>query len=412
MKLLHSSAFYESLGMPNISEVYHITPSINNHYPYLLNKLIELDEIEIIDKPSDDHYLIHLSYYKVASWFYNRSRFKPEIFASPKNVGSVAENLLPDTLFNDLKNGRATLLISNDVDTIMIPQVLNMLSAFLAYGVPKKSMIYTDSNPYVERILLKHGYKGFYYNWVNELFSVSESYIEETTQSINSLVIREKKFLFFGGKPRPHRVDFLDKCINTLPNFEDNSFISIGLNSKVGKRSLDLNDEWHGEVVEKSTDGFYTPWDTTYDTVYTDYHNQSYWNIAPGTFFEYEPYRISVNEKQFKSIVAMQPFIFLAEPRMLEFVKSLGYKTFSKWIDESYDDTLDDVARMNKIVHEVEKLNNLSYSDMSVMLKDMLPVLTHNIELYMSITKQNTVKSKLLSNLKRLSTGEIDGFKS
>ena len=93
-------------------------------------------------------------------------------------------------------------------------------------------------------------------------------------------------------------------------------------------------------------------------------------------------------------------------------VKSLGYKTFNKWIDESYDDTLDDVARMNKIVHEVEKLNNLSYSDLSAMLKDMLPVLTHNIELYMSITKQNTVKSNLLSNIKRLSTGEIDGFKS
>ena len=98
----------------------------------------------------------------------------------------------------------------------------------------------------------------------------------------------------------------------------------------------------------------------------------------------------------------MQPFIFLAEPKMLEFVKSLGYKTFSKWIDESYDDALDDVTRMNKVVHEVEKLNTLSYSDLSAMLKDMLPVLTHNIELYMSNAKQNAVKSNLLSNLKRL----------
>jgi len=406
MKLLHSNAFYESFDMPDRSQIYHLSPSINDHYPYILNKLIELDEIEKIDKPSDDHYLIHLSYYRVGSYFYNRSRFDPTDFDSPKNIGSVAEGFLPEQLYDDLKNERATLLITNDVDTVNVPHVLNMLAAFLAHGIPKRSLIYVDSNPYIEKILLKHGYQAFYYNWVNELFDVSESYIEETTQSIDSLVLREKKFLFFGGKPRKHRVNFLDRCINTLPNFEDNSFVSIGLNNKVGKRSLDLNDEWHGQAVAKSTDGFHTPWDTTYKNVYTDYHSQSYWNIAPGTFFDYEPYRISVNEKQFKSIVAMQPFIFLAEPKMLEFVKSLGYKTFSKWIDESYDDTLDDVTRMNKIVHEVEKLNNLSYSDLSVMLKDMLPVLTHNIELYMSIAKQNTVKSNLLSNLKRLMLDE------
>ena len=402
MKLLQGSAFYESFGMPNRSEIYHITPSVTNHYPYLLNKLIELDEIETIDEPANDHYIIHLSYYKVASYFHNRRRFDPKDFASSKNIGFVAEGFLPNRLLNDLKNGKATLLISNDVDTIMIPQVLNMLAAFLAYGVPKESMIYTDSNPYVERILLKHGYKGFYYNWVNELFTVSKSYIEKITQDINSLVVREKKFLFFGGKPRQHRVDFLDNCINKLPNFEDNSFISIGLNNKVGKKSLDLYDEWHGQVVEKSTDGFHTPWDTTYNTVYTDYHKNSYWNISPGTYFNYEPYRISINEKQFKSIVALQPFIFLAEPRMLEFIKNQGYKTFSKWIDESYDHTLCDHTRMNKIIQQIEALNNLSCSDLSAMLKEMLPILVHNAELYMNTAKQNTVKTSLVSNLKRL----------
>lgn len=402
MKLLHGSEFYESFGMPNRSEIYHISPSINNHYPYLLNKLIELDEIEKIDKPSDDHYLIHLSFYKVGSYFYNRSRFDPKDFASPKNVGAVAKGLLPEPLEEDLKKNKATLLITNDVDTGFVPHVLNMLAAFYAYGIPKSSLIYVDSNPYIEKLLLRHGYKGFYYNWVNELFAVTKEYIEETAQNIKSLVQRDKKFLFFGGKPRPHRVEFLHKCINQLPNFEDNSFISIGLNNKVGKRSLDLNDEWHGQVVAKSKDGFYTPWDTTYSNVYTDYHIQSYWHIAPGTFFNYEPNRISINEKQFKPIVTMQPFIYLAEPKMLHFVKSLGYKTFNKWIDESYDNELDDTIRMNKIVHEVDVLNNLSYTDLSAMLKDMLPILTYNAELYMNTAKLCTVRTELLSNLKRL----------
>ena len=370
-----------------------------DHYPGLLRNLFDTPEIEIVKEPSDDHYIVHVSYYRISSSLYNRSRKNPQY----NNIGSYAIGFFEDRISEDLKNNRATLLITNDVDTIKISGVLNLLAILLDFGIPKQSLIYVDSNPWLEKTLLRHGYQGFYYSWVDELFTVD--YISDISDKIDTLAARDKKFLFFGGKPRPHRVEFLKHCFERIPNFEQDSFVSIGSNPVVGKKTLDVIDNWVSKLY-KTTDEFCTPWDQVYHEISYEYHTNSYWNISPSTQYYYEPDRISVNEKQYKSIVALQPFIFLAEPKMLEFIKNQGYKTFSKWIDESYDSTPCDATRMNKIVEEVKKLNNLSHSDLSTMLKDMLPILRHNAELYMTIANQKRVKPDLISNLRRFVKNE------
>lgn len=377
---------------------YQMAPSVN-HYPGLLVSIFDAPEVEIIKEPSDDHYIVHVSYYKITSYLYNKSRKNFQ----PKNIGSYAVGFFEDRISEDLKNNRATLLITNDVDTIKIRDVLNLLPILLDFGIPKQSLIYVDSNPWLEKTLLRHGYQGFYYSWVDELFNVD--YIKESSDKIDALTLRDKKFLFFGGKPRPHRVEFLKKCFESIPNFEQDSFVSIGMNPVVGKKTLDVVDNWVSKAYKRQEE-YCTPWDQVYSKISYEHHINSYWNISPSTQYYYEPDRLSINEKQYKSIVALQPFILLAEPRMLKFLKDAGYKTFDKWIDESYDNTLCDATRMNKIVEEVKKLNNLSHSDLSTMLKDMLPILIHNAELYMTIANQKKVKTDLISNLRRFVKNE------
>ena len=58
----------------------------------------------------------------------------------------------------------------------------------------------------------------------------------------------------------------------------------------------------------------------------------------------------------------------------------LGYKTYSNWIDESYDETYDDQLRFDKVVAVVESINAMSRVELSKMMKEMLPTLLHNIE--------------------------------
>ena len=66
-------------------------------------------------------------------------------------------------------------------------------------------------------------------------------------------------------------------------------------------------------------------------------YENSYFSVVSETnFYSFTPGRF-VSEKIFKPIAFKHPFILLSRPNTLELMRDLGYKTFSPWIDESYD---------------------------------------------------------------------------
>lgn len=85
-----------------------------------------------------------------------------------------------------------------------------------------------------------------------------------------------------------------------------------------------------------------------------------------------------LTEKVFKPIVMMQPFILAGTEGSLRYLKQYGFKTFSKWIDESYDKIVDPFKRLDAITHEVEKICALSQAEQQAMYDEMLPTLIHN----------------------------------
>ena len=83
------------------------------------------------------------------------------------------------------------------------------------------------------------------------------------------------------------------------------------------------------------------------DNLNTDEHNDhtmsvdylftdSYWNIVMETYLDATD-GVFLTEKTFKPIKYGQPFIILGTVNSLTHLKEQGYKTFSPWIDESYD---------------------------------------------------------------------------
>ena len=84
------------------------------------------------------------------------------------------------------------------------------------------------------------------------------------------------------------------------------------------------------------------------------------------------------SEKIFKPIVTLHPFILVGSPNSLVELKKLGYKTFDKWWDESYDKCDNPFDRIEKICDVLEKLNKLSYKELFDMRLEMRNVLEHN----------------------------------
>lgn len=111
------------------------------------------------------------------------------------------------------------------------------------------------------------------------------------------------------------------------------------------------------------------------------YYENSYFSLIPETTFYYKESTINsrfITEKTFKAIAMRHPFVLATIPRSLEVLKNLGYKTFSPWIDESYDQELDDNKRLLLIAKEVNRLSNLSQDEFNTFIDNVAPICEHN----------------------------------
>jgi hypothetical protein len=88
--------------------------------------------------------------------------------------------------------------------------------------------------------------------------------------------------------------------------------------------------------------------------------------------------KLHLTEKVFKPIVTGQPFLLLAAPNNLKYLKSYGFKTFGAYWDENYDSMLDPADRMAAVVNITEQLCNKPLAELEEMRRDMQDILEHN----------------------------------
>jgi hypothetical protein len=107
-----------------------------------------------------------------------------------------------------------------------------------------------------------------------------------------------------------------------------------------------------------------------------------------------------LTEKIFKPIVSRMPFILVGCAHNLEYLRSYGFKTFDRWIDESYDTIEDPVERMHAIGVVLLDLSNRSLDDLQAILCEMQEVLDHNYNLFYSQEFLDHCWNELLDNIK------------
>jgi hypothetical protein len=95
-------------------------------------------------------------------------------------------------------------------------------------------------------------------------------------------------------------------------------------------------------------------------------------------------------EKTYKVMSCKTPFIAYTTPYFLKELKQLGYKTFSPWIDESYDDIEDDTVRSSTIAQEIERINNLDTTSYDILVKHCRDIAEENY--FILVEKKNNVK--------------------
>lgn len=125
----------------------------------------------------------------------------------------------------------------------------------------------------------------------------------------------------------------------------------------------------------------------------TDYlYNDTYFSLVSETMYYQARYHDSgryLTEKVFKPITSEHPFLLITYPKTLPLLTQLGYKTYSPYINEDYDNEMDDYERMLTICKEVKRLCELDDDQLRVYLRGCKDIARHNLDTLMN--KKNFV---------------------
>ena len=77
-----------------------------------------------------------------------------------------------------------------------------------------------------------------------------------------------------------------------------------------------------------------------------------------------------------------KPFILVAPPHTLKYLKEDGFQTFSDFWDESYDEEEDHLERIFKILEVIDYINSKPIEDLQKIYDQMHEILEHNNKLF------------------------------
>ena len=116
-----------------------------------------------------------------------------------------------------------------------------------------------------------------------------------------------------------------------------------------------------------------------------EYFRQTFCSIVYEALWDI--HQVFFTEKINKCILTGHPFIVISSPKYISFMKRVGFKTFDKWWDESYDIEIDDNKRKEKIKNIILEISSWSLEKCESIYKEMIPVLKYNQEILKDISK-------------------------
>ena len=142
------------------------------------------------------------------------------------------------------------------------------------------------------------------------------------------------------------------------------------------------------------------PLNTANSNASGDYDADDYQTSAIEVVLEtlFDDQRQHLTEKTLRPIACGRPFILVAPPGCLDYLKSYGFKTFDGLIDESYDQIQDPLQRLNAIVEELKRLSALDRVSKNNLWNELYKISYYNHKHFFSQAFDDTVISEFVEN--------------
>jgi hypothetical protein len=311
-------------------------------------------------------------------------------------------------VLDKLKSGKVKLLINLIHEPLYNTETIDEVEKyFSSYGIDGSNIIIIGGNNFQEYykfypknkikitygnlLLQQAGERLNYFPYFSGLLYISDA-VNET--DLNSNIVRPKKFLCWNRTMRAHRywLAYLALKHNLLsdsyfsflnPSLDINSLTKILVKYTSDYEESSINAEQIYKMIPYELDthhltaeqkrGFPT------DNNKKEFYENSYVHITSETSLGNSMSEgIFFSEKTFHPILNLQPFIYIGCFDALKKLRELGFKTFHPYIDESYDDEKDPIARFKMIEKEIQKINERPIEEIHQWYYSIKDMLLHN----------------------------------
>jgi hypothetical protein len=122
------------------------------------------------------------------------------------------------------------------------------------------------------------------------------------------------------------------------------------------------------------------------------YYQNSLVSIVTETNYNFA--EVTLTEKSFKPSKEKHPFIIVGAPNTLQAIKDMGFKTFSEFWDENYDNIISPRHRMAAIMSVCKEIGSWNDDQIRDFRRRVKPILDHNYET-LKIRYSTIVASKI-----------------
>ena len=329
---------------------------------------------ELSELPNDCRYLYIINIHNVM------------YFENNINIGfkKISQKVL-----EDIKNNKAKLVLlmstEGESGTIVAPQDFNILNAWINdLQLPAKNIHYINgnltSNTISKQNTMPYNMYGVtvFETW-NDPFKFND--IVDFKPAENQYL-----YLNYNRIPRLHRIYLLAELLEA-------GLFNEGLNSfDITKRKTLLQDNnfkyainmYDKELLQTAQYIFNTKTqiidiDTTNNlasNINIHMHESTFVDIVTETIVD--PNSLFISEKLWKPIMIGKPFIVLGSNGMLSKLKEMGYKTYDKWFDETYDNTNTLNEKIKIIIKNINSYKDKSIDELRYIRKQMSETCKYN----------------------------------
>lgn len=383
-----------------------------------LNKIILY--VKEIDSPPEDQFclpkLIFDEHFETVKTIPNTKFYYPISFRNTKKLDIAHLITIPSDIQASVYQGNCLILI-------VCPQegyAWNVYSNFIEpirsnHNFSNEHFVIISNNPNIST-----EYRSVFFNFW-EYFSYSTNILKEIRtgqHTVLSQKIRPYKFIALNRRCHAHRMAVFAR----LYPYKDQGLLSF---AKAGHSEPDLapyfdyfrtqkqkfeiefpklHREWTVQdldnVIPLELDKSIDPYDhiSLNTNPINDEHTLKFYQSYLHIVIETSIYSVFFSEKTFKPMKYFQPFVLIGGVGSLKKLKELGYKTFEDYIDEGYDDIVNNQERIEYAVKS--SIDFMMQDNLPKILKDMYHILKHNHETLISNARL-TLK-KLVTDLNNI----------